>query len=139
MSYVVIYIGSRLFEIGEKWLKHPLTVLAVFKKGSNSNFLEQNKNFFFVNDARFARKHVGAYSKLVGTPSFKLFFFFRILILLSNPSITIIMMIGIPQSIVTAKVLYTIMETTTKWTIGSVTYAKMTLFSGKKRKSESKN
>ena len=67
------------------------------------------------------------------------FLSFRILILLSNPSITIIMMIGIPQSIVTAKVLYTIMETTTKWTIGSVTYAKMTLFSGKKRKSESKN
>ena len=74
---------------------------------------------------------------LLGHPV--LIFFFRILILLSNPSITIIMMIGIPQSIVTAKVLYTIMETTTKWTIGSVTYAKMTLFSGKKRKSESKN
>ena len=60
---------SKLFEIGEKWLKHPLTVLAVFKKGSNSNFLEQNTIFFFVNDARFARKHGRTYSKLVGTPS----------------------------------------------------------------------
>ena len=28
---------------------------------------------FFVNDARFARKHVGAYSKLVGTPGIYFF------------------------------------------------------------------
>ena len=49
-------------------LKNPFSVLAVHKKGSKSNFLEQNTNFF-VNDARFVRKHVRAYSKLVGTPS----------------------------------------------------------------------
>ena len=30
--------------------------------------MERNTNFF-VNDARFVRKHVRAYSKLVGTPS----------------------------------------------------------------------
>ena len=35
--------------------------------------MEQNTNFF-VNDARFACKHVGAYSKLVGTPSINFFF-----------------------------------------------------------------
>ena len=68
-----------------------------------------------------------------------IFLSFRILILLSNPSITIIMMIGIPQSTVTAKVPYTIMETTMKWTIVSVTYAKMTLFSGKKRSESTSN
>ena len=67
------------------------------------------------------------------------FLSFRILILLSNPSITIIMMIGIPQSTVTAKVPYTIMETTMKWTIVSVTYAKMKLFSGKKRSESTSN
>ena len=58
---------------------------------------------------------------------------FRTLIMLSNPSITIIMMIGTPQVFtVTAKVPYMTMATTMKRTIESATYAKMTLFSGKK-------
>ena len=37
---------SKLFEIGEKLLKNPLSFLAVHKKGSKSNFLEQNTIFF---------------------------------------------------------------------------------------------
>ena len=37
---------SKLFEIGEKWLKNPLSFLAVPKKGWKSNFLEQNTIFF---------------------------------------------------------------------------------------------
>ena len=47
---------NKLFEIGEKLLKNPFIFLAVYKKGLKSNFLEQN-TIFFVNDARFARKH----------------------------------------------------------------------------------
>ena len=62
-----INLSSKFHEIGEKLLKNPFSVLAVFKKGWKSNFLEQNTNFF-VNDARFARKHFWADSKLVGTP-----------------------------------------------------------------------
>ena len=58
---------SKLSEIGEKWLSNPYSFLAVPKKGWKSNFLEQNTNFF-VNVARFARKHFWAYPKLVGTP-----------------------------------------------------------------------
>ena len=65
---------------------------------------------------------------------------FRILIMLSNPSITIIMMIGTPQVFtVTAKVPYMTMATTMKRTIESATYAKMTLFSGKKWKYKNKD
>ena len=58
---------SKLLEIGEKLLKNPCSFFAVYQKGWTSNFLERNTNFF-VNDARFARKHFWAYSKLVGTP-----------------------------------------------------------------------
>ena len=36
---------SKLFEIGEKWLKNPFSFLAVYKKGAKSNFLEQNTVF----------------------------------------------------------------------------------------------
>ena len=59
---------SKLFEIGEKLLKNPLSFLAVHKKGSKSNFLEQN-TIFSVNVARIACNHFWADSKLVGTPS----------------------------------------------------------------------
>ena len=37
---------SKLFEIGEKLLKNPFSFFAVHKKGSKSNFLEQNTIFF---------------------------------------------------------------------------------------------
>ena len=47
--------------------KNSIFIFAVYKKGSKSNFIEQN-TIFFVNVARFARKHFLAYPKLVGTP-----------------------------------------------------------------------
>ena len=56
-----------MLEIGEKLLKNPFSFFAVHQKGSKSIFLERNTNFF-VNDARFARKHFWVHSKLVGTP-----------------------------------------------------------------------
>ena len=67
---------SRLFEIGEKLLKNPLPFFAVYKKGWKSNFLERNTNFF-VNDARFARKQLWTYSKLIGTPGMNFTFVFN--------------------------------------------------------------
>ena len=36
---------SKLFEIGEKLLKNPLSFFTVYKKGSKSIFLEQNTTF----------------------------------------------------------------------------------------------
>ena len=56
-----------MLEIGEKLLKNPFSFFVVHQKGSKSIFLERNTNFF-VNDARFARKHFWVHSKLVGTP-----------------------------------------------------------------------
>ena len=46
---------TKLFEIGEKLLKNPFSFVAVHKKGSKSNFLEQNT--FFLNVAYFVLRN----------------------------------------------------------------------------------
>ena len=56
---------SKLFEIGEKWPYNPLIFLQFTKKAQKFFGAEYN---FFVNVARFARKHFLAYPKLAGTP-----------------------------------------------------------------------
>merc|ERR1711953_316015 len=49
-NFAPIVLCSNLFSalliIGEKLLKNPFSFLAVYKKGSKSNFLEQNTIFF---------------------------------------------------------------------------------------------
>ena len=57
----------------EKSCKNHFSVCSSGKKAEKAIFWSKIQTFF-VNDARFARKHVGAYSKLVGTPSINFFF-----------------------------------------------------------------
>ena len=59
---------SKLFEIGEKWPYNPLIFLQFTKKAQKAILWSRIQFFFFVNVARFARKHFLAYPKLVGTP-----------------------------------------------------------------------
>ena len=46
---------SKLVEIGAKLLKNPFSFFAVHKKGSKSNFLEQNTYFSKTQFASFAK------------------------------------------------------------------------------------
>ena len=48
---------GKLYEIREKLQNNSIFIFAVYKKGSKSYFLERN-TIFFVNDVRFARKHI---------------------------------------------------------------------------------